>query len=186
MSLLATDFTGDMPITLEKGNRHENHSSETENSLEDQEKIENTLQNYQQSASESLAVNNNIYEIAYGSGFSTKTVLYENCEELAFQQYFRKSRFGYSVEREVKLTPSKYFIQKLLNDKQSLASNSDYIFLAQLVLLEKNFMKKKMGNIIAGKFENYKDSAEVLVNKDQGFYVINQIRGTPVYWKKFL
>ena len=34
-------------------------------------------------------------------------------------------------------------------------------------------------------FENYKHFVEELVNKDQGFYFINQIRGTPAYWKRF-
>ena len=61
-----------------------------------------------------------------------KIVLYdENCEELSFPQYFR---FVSSVEREVKLTPSKYFNQRLLNYEQNFASNSDYILFAKSVL----------------------------------------------------
>ena len=31
----------------------------------------------------------------------------------------------------------------------------------------------------------YKHFVEELVNKDQDFYFMNQIRGTPVYWKRF-
>ena len=46
-------------------------------------------------------------------------------------------------------------------------------------------MKKKMGNFTAGNFKNYKQSVEELFNKDQGFHFMNQIRGTPAYWKKF-
>ena len=42
-----------------------------------------------------------------------------------------------------------------------------------------------MGNFIVRMFKNYKHSIEELVNKDQGFYFINQIRRTPVYWKRF-
>ena len=34
-------------------------------------------------------------------------------------------------------------------------------------------------------FKNYKHSVEELVNKNQGFYFMNQIRGTPGYWKSF-
>ena len=45
-------------------------------------------------------------------------------------------------------------------------------------------MKKKMGNFTAGMFTNYKDSVDKLVNKDQEFYFMNQIRGTPAYWKR--
>ena len=42
-----------------------------------------------------------------------------------------------------------------------------------------------MGNFTAGMFKNYKHSVEELVNKDQGFYFMIQIRGTPAYWKRF-
>ena len=42
-----------------------------------------------------------------------------------------------------------------------------------------------MGSFTAGMFKNYKHSVEELGNKDQGFYFMNQIRGTPVYWKRF-
>ena len=72
MMLLVTDFTEDTPITLEEETSHENHNSETENSLEDQKEIRNPLQNYQQSASKSLVVNKNIHEIVPGEDFSTK------------------------------------------------------------------------------------------------------------------
>ena len=157
-----------------------------------EEEIANPLQNCQQQPSESLVVNNNIYEIAPGEGLLANKILFDqNCDKVAFPQFFSKGRFGSSTERETKLSQSKYFSQRLLNDKQSFTSNSDYIFFAQLVLQEKNFrvqisiaMKKKMGNFTAGMFTNYKDSVDKLVNKDQEFYFMNQIRGTPAYWKR--
>ena len=42
-----------------------------------------------------------------------------------------------------------------------------------------------MSNFPAGMFKNYKHFVEELVNKDQGFYFMNLIRGTLVYWKTF-
>ena len=42
-----------------------------------------------------------------------------------------------------------------------------------------------MSNFTAGMFKNYKHFVEELVNKDQGFYFMNLIRGTLVYWKTF-
>ena len=42
-----------------------------------------------------------------------------------------------------------------------------------------------MGNFTAGMFKNCKHSVEELANKDQGFCFMNQIKGTPAYWKKF-
>ena len=46
-------------------------------------------------------------------------------------------------------------------------------------------MKKNMGNFTADKLKNDKHSVEALPNTDQGFYFMNQIRGTLVYWKMF-
>ena len=46
-------------------------------------------------------------------------------------------------------------------------------------------MKKKMGNFTADISKNYKHSVKELVNKNQGFYFKNQVRGTPAYWKRF-
>ena len=64
-----------------------------------------------------------------------KIVLYdETCEELSFPQYFSKGRFVSSVERDVKLTPSKYLNQRLLNYEQNFASNRGYILFAQPIL----------------------------------------------------
>ena len=131
---------------------HESNGSKVNDSgVEDEEEIANPLQNYQQQERESLVVINNINEVASGEGLLTKKNLFDqNWEELAFPQFFSKCRFGYSAEREIKLSPSKYFSQRLLSYKQSFASNSDYILLVQSVLQEKIFrdqisiaMKKK-------------------------------------------
>ena len=62
----------------------------------------------------------------------------QNCEEVVFPQIFSKGMFGYSAEGEIKLSPSKYFNQRLLNYKQSFTSNSDYI------LLRNQFYKKRI------------------------------------------
>ena len=112
------------------------------------------------------------------------------CEELAFPQFFSQGRFGYSAEREIKLSP-KCFSQRLLDYKQSFASISLHFFVKS-VLQEKNFrdqmsisINKKVGDFTAGMFKKYKHPVEELVKKDQGFYFMNQIRGTPAYWKKF-
>ena len=85
----------------------------------------------------------------------TKKFLFDQkCEEPAFPQFFSKDRFGYSAERKIKLSPSKYFNQRLLNYKLSFASNSDYISFAQSVLQENNF----------------KDQISFAIKKDGQFY----------------
>ena len=139
MKLLVTDCTKETPIAID-GVHESNGSKVNDSGVEDEEEIANPLQNYQQQERESLVVINNIKEVASGEGLLTKKNLFDqNWEELAFPQFFSKCRFGYSAEREIKLSSSKYFSQRLLNYKQSFASNSDYILLVQSVLQEKIF-----------------------------------------------
>ena len=54
----------------------------------------------------------------------------EFCEELAHPHFFPTGKFGYKAEREIKISPSKYFNKRLLNYSQKFASDSDYIFIA--------------------------------------------------------
>ena len=56
------------------------------------------------------------------------------CEELAYPHLFPSGRYGYQIEREIPLSPSKYFNQRLLHFSQKFAENSDYIFSAYSVL----------------------------------------------------
>ena len=46
-------------------------------------------------------------------------------------------------------------------------------------------MKKVAGQLTAGMFANYGESVKWFVSIDQGFLFMNQIKGTPAYWKKF-
>ena len=52
----------------------------------------------------------------------------EFCEEPAHPHLFPTGEFGYKVEREIQISPSKYLNQRLLNYCQKSASDSDYIF----------------------------------------------------------
>lgn len=61
-------------------------------------------------------------------------LLDKQCEELAFPYLFPHGHFGYNVERDVRLSASKYFNQRLLNYKRRFASDIDYIFFAHSVL----------------------------------------------------
>ena len=58
----------------------------------------------------------------------------ENCEVLAHPYLFPTGKFGYTYQRGISLSPSKYFNQRLLNHSQKFASDSDYIFFAQSVM----------------------------------------------------
>ena len=110
---------------------------------------------------------------------------------MAFPKIFFRGKFGYIFPREHHLTPTRYFNQRLLNFSQTFASNSDYIFFAQSVLQQKNLndqiniaMKTVTGQLTAGMFANYDESVKWFASNDQGFFFMNQIKGTPAYWKK--
>ena len=114
---------------------------------------------------------------------------------MLFPELFSKGRFGYHYTRNINIHMSRYFNQKLLNHTQQFSSNSDYIFYAQLVLLLQEMNFHRQISIVMGKmsslglnasmFQNYKESVQWFVRNNQGFTFINQIRGTPVYLKKF-
>ena len=50
------------------------------------------------------------------------------CEKRAFPYLFPRDTFGCKVEREMKLSPSKYFDKRLFNHTQLFASDSYFIF----------------------------------------------------------
>ena len=57
----------------------------------------------------------------------------EFCQEQAFPYLLPKGEFGYSVPRDIPISPSRHFNQRLLNFNQYFASDADYIFFARSV-----------------------------------------------------
>ena len=111
---------------------------------------------------------------------------------MAFPKILFRGKFGYTFPPEHHLTPAIYVNQRLLSFSQTFASYRDYIFFAQSVLQQKNLndqiniaMKKVTGQLTAGMFANYDESVKRFVSNDQSFLFMNQIKGTPAYWKKF-
>ena len=70
-----------------------------------------------------------------GKGKTPVSVLNDNhSEELAFPYLFPTEKFGYKVKREIPFSPVKYFNQRLLNFRQSFASDADYMFFARSIV----------------------------------------------------
>ena len=61
----------------------------------------------------------------------------KNCGELAFPVLVPKGKFSYKVEREVKLSPTKYFNARLLNYTGRFAANPEYLLFAQYITEQK-------------------------------------------------
>ena len=68
--------------------------------------------------------------IAPGQGKTLLSIVRDDyCEELAFPYLLPTGKFGYKVKQEVPFSPVSYFNQRLLNFKQTFASDADFIFL---------------------------------------------------------
>ena len=118
----------------------------------------------------------------------------ENCEALAFPYLFPTGKFGYNIQRDVKLSPVRYFNHRLLNYTQVLASEADYIFcplsVSQKLKLSSqiNTALKKFcsGHVTAGMLSsNFIETVKSFLTKDDAYQFMGNIKGTPVYWKFF-
>ena len=115
------------------------------------------------------------------------------CEELAHPFLFPTGKFGYKVEREVFLSPIRYFNQRLLNYTQKFAEDSDYIFFAQNITQHLRIMsriniamKKVHGNITAGMLlNNYENTVKTMLQNEEAYKFLSEVKGSPAYWKLF-
>ena len=160
---------------------------------------ENPLDSYRFNSQETMFVLTTSSEeisLAPGEGKQPTSMLSDDyCEELAFPYLFPGGKFGYKPTRELKLSPVKYFNQRLLNYTQMFASDSDYVFYAlsvtqQLKLNSEIIIalrKVCTGTVTAGMLsQSFAETVLSFVGKDEAYRFMNTIKGTPVYWKKFL
>ena len=81
--------------------------------------------------------------IAPGEGTQPMPILMdEKCEESAHPFSFPTGKFGHKVQRNITLSPVKYFNQRLLDYKQKFASDSDYIFFHSLLCFNSILISK--------------------------------------------
>ncbi|XP_066910247.1 uncharacterized protein [Clytia hemisphaerica] len=140
-------------------------------------------------------IDNEILTLAPGQGKKPISILNdENCEMLAHPHLFPKGKFGFNVQRNVKLSPSKYFNQRLLNYTQKFASDPDYIFFANSVIQQVSLTsqinvamrKVAASNLNAGMLsQNFKETVKQFIANDKAFAFMSTVKGTPAYWKKF-
>ena len=119
----------------------------------------------------------------------------ENCEEMAHPHLFPQGKFGLHTKRDVKLTHTKYFNQRLLNYTQRFASDPDYIFFANFVSQQTNLrnqiniaMKKVSGEALTANMfqENFKETVKSFLAEENAYTFMNSIKGSPAYWKSML
>ena len=203
-------------LTANNPSSSDEHSSETaeqipqtliepeqENEEEEEEEEDNPLDSFRCAAGETtmmpkipFTIDAEAASIAPGENKEPIAIFTDKyCEEMAFPLLFPTGKFAFKVERVVPITISRYFNQRLLNYTQKFASDSDYIFFANHASQEikmynkiKIAMKKVSGgNLTAGMFtNNFRATVSSFVANDQAFSFMNDVKGTPAYWKRFL
>ena len=147
------------------------------------------VDNYEQS------LGNEVYNIAPGENKHPVSFMTDKqCEELAFPVLFPKGRFGYTAEREITLSPVKYFNARLLHYSGRFATNPEYLFFAQFIIEQKKVsnsiniaLKKVHGHsVTAAQLRSSPQGLQNLICQDQAYLFLRQIPGTPPYWQKFM
>lgn len=136
---------------------------ETENLLQENDKT----YSFQCNSQESILILNTpaIEEISIAPGKRKQPYSLledENYEPLTFPYVLPTGKFGYRVEKDKKLSPVKYFNQRLLNLRQLFASNTESVLYALSVSQhlkvnsQVNIALKKVcsGQITAGMLRN--------------------------------
>ena len=101
----------------------------------------------------------------------------------------------FKAHRDIPISPTWYFNQKLLNFNQYFASGADYLFFARSVDQQHHFRssinfimyKVKPGTLAAGTIEsNFKGTVKRFVARNITFSFMSSVKETPAYWKQFL
>ena len=130
-----------------------------------------------------------IYNIAPGENKHPVSLMTDkHCEELAFPVLFPNGKFGYTAERDVKLSPVKYFNARLLHYGGWFATNPEYLFFAQFIMEQKKVsdsiniaLKKVYGHSVTASRVRSN-----LISQDQAYLFLRQIPGSPPYWQKLM
>ena len=136
-----------------------------------------------------------VFNIAPGEGKHPVSMMTDKlCEELSFPVLFPKGQFGYTTERDTKLSPIKYFNARLLHYSGKFATNPEYLFFAQFIMEQKKIsdsiniaLKKVHGqSVTASQVKSNAQDFQNLLMQDQAYLFLRQIPGSPPYWQKFL
>ncbi|XP_078579125.1 uncharacterized protein LOC144863641 isoform X1 [Branchiostoma floridae x Branchiostoma japonicum] len=137
--------------------------------------------------------------VAPGEGNKPISVFQEvGGEAMSFPVQFPTGKFSFNDDRDVRITPSKYFKARLMGADARFASDTSYIFFAQYVT-ELHFIQSNISismrkgspiasdgrEISAGMLSNKEDLQSIL-KSDQGYRFLQPVRGTPQFWDKTL
>ena len=155
-----------------------------------------TNQNAGFSLSQSCSAGNEVFTIAPGENKHPIHFMSDkHCEEMAFPTLFPTGKFGCQVERDVPLSPAKYFNAILSSYTGRFSNNPEYLFFAQYVTEQKKVqdsiniaLKKVVGQSLTAAEVRSMNSIGLqnLIFSDQAYVFMKNIPGSPSYWKRFM
>ncbi|XP_078596399.1 uncharacterized protein LOC144873191 isoform X1 [Branchiostoma floridae x Branchiostoma japonicum] len=137
--------------------------------------------------------------VAPGEGSKPISVFQEvGGEAMSFPVQFPTGKFSFNVDRDVRITPSKYFKARLMGADTRFASDTNYIFFAQYVT-ELRFIQSNIsismrkgspttsgGRKISASMLSNKEDLQAILKSDEGYRFLQPVRGTPQFWDKAL
>lgn len=145
---------------------------------------------------EVLDTDGKIFCLAPGENQIPKSVFREiGIDAMAFPHLHPSGDFGFSMDRQLKLTPSKYFNARLFSADTRFATDSQYIFFAQYVTeitnvtsnisiaMRKGNQKTQDGKNLNASMLTKPDSLKQILKSDIGYRFLQPVRGTPPYWE---
>ncbi|XP_062614313.1 uncharacterized protein LOC134276047 [Saccostrea cucullata] len=136
-----------------------------------------------------------IYDISPGEGNNPVRMLQEEGNEAkTFPFLFPSGRFSWNDNREIRITLSRYFNNRLMNTDGRFAKDSSYIFFSQFLsdlnqVIEKTqiSIRKSVRRLGSDQFvtSDMVQNPEVLsklMKNDEALRFMQPIRGTPAYW----
>ncbi|CAG2247064.1 unnamed protein product [Mytilus edulis] len=120
---------------------------------------------------EILDTDGKVFCLAPGENQISKSIFKEKgIDAMAFPHLHPGGEFGYSMERQVRLTPSKYFNARLLSADTRFATDSK--------------QKSEDGQKVNASMLTKPDNLKKILKSDVGFRFLQPVRGTPPYWER--
>ena len=127
-----------------------------------------------------------IIQIAPGEGKKPRDIMKDKDWDIKAFPHLNNpdGKNGKDHEREVKLTDQYYFIQRILNADSRFARSSAYIYAAVAYLEKKQLARNINLSYTRGKQVDGDEGRKKLELED-GYAVLDDIKGTPKYWRKY-
>ncbi|KAJ8019387.1 hypothetical protein HOLleu_42048 [Holothuria leucospilota] len=119
-------------------------------------------------------------------------------EGQAFVTLFPDGQNTYEQQRQVRISPKRYFNARLLPRDSRFASNPEYTFFAQYttelhkilssiaIAMRKGSKRTSAGRLITSSMLKDRQCVHQILPKNDGYYFMKNIRRTPAYWETIM